>query len=142
MLRIEDTDVERSTPESEAGIIADIRWLGLDWDEGPDTGGPHGPYRQSERLHLYARYAQQLLDSGRAYPCFCSREQLEADRADALAAGRPARYAGTLPRPVDESRRTNALPPARSRRSASASPRTTRSDSSTPSAARSASTPT
>jgi nondiscriminating glutamyl-tRNA synthetase len=95
VLRIEDTDVERSTPESEAGIISDIRWLGLDWDEGPGTGGPHGPYRQSERADLYARYAQQLVESGRAYPCFCSREQLEADRADALASGRPARYAGT-----------------------------------------------
>src|SRR6187399_1094600 len=95
VLRIEDTDVERSTPESEAGILADIRWLGLDWDEGPGTGGPHGPYRQSERADLYARYAQQLVESGRAYPCFCSREQLEADRAAALALGRPARYAGT-----------------------------------------------
>src|SRR6478752_2020894 len=90
VLRIEDTDVERSTAESEAAIISDIRWLGLDWDEGPDTGGPHGPYRQSERAALYARYAQQLVEGGRAYPCFCSREQLEADRASALAAGRPA----------------------------------------------------
>ena len=98
VLRIEDTDVERSTAESEAAIIDDIRWLGLDWDEGPDTGGPHGPYRQSERADLYARYAQQLVESGRAYPCFCSREQLEADRAEALAAGRPARYAGTCRR--------------------------------------------
>jgi glutamyl-tRNA synthetase len=95
VLRIEDTDVERSTPESEAAILADIRWLGLDWDEGPDNGGPHGPYRQSQRADLYAKYAQQLVDSGNAYPCFCSREQLEADRVAALAEGRPARYAGT-----------------------------------------------
>src|SRR5690349_5339835 len=94
VLRIEDTDVERSTPESEAAIISDIRWLGLDWDEGPEVGGAYGPYRQSERAELYNRYAQQLVDSGRAYPCFCSREQLEADRAQALAEGRPARYVG------------------------------------------------
>ena len=98
VLRIEDTDVERSTPESEATIIADIRWLGLDWDEGPDTGGPHGPYRQSERADLYASYAQQLIDGGHAYYCFCSKEQLDADRADAVASGRPARYAGTCRR--------------------------------------------
>jgi glutamyl-tRNA synthetase len=95
ILRIEDTDTERSTAESEAGILADIRWLGLDWDEGPDTGGPRGPYRQSERTALYADYARRLLDGGRAYYCFCSREQLEADRAAALAEGRPARYPGT-----------------------------------------------
>jgi nondiscriminating glutamyl-tRNA synthetase len=98
VLRIEDTDTERSTPESEAGILGDIRWLGLNWDEGPDVGGPYGPYRQSERAELYARYARQLLESGRAYYCFCTREQLEADRAEALAAGRPARYAGTCRR--------------------------------------------
>ena len=94
VLRIEDTDVERSTPESEAAIISDIRWLGLDWDEGPEVGGAYGPYRQSERAELYNRYAQQLVDRGRAYPCFCSREQLEADRTQALAEGRPARYVG------------------------------------------------
>ena len=98
VLRIEDTDTERSTPESEAGIVDDIRWLGLTWDEGPDVGGPHGPYRQSERAALYARYAQQLLESGRAYYCFCSREQLEAERTAALAGGRPAHYAGTCRR--------------------------------------------
>ncbi|MGC4080984.1 MAG: glutamate--tRNA ligase [Vicinamibacterales bacterium] len=95
VLRIEDTDVERSTAESEAAIISDIRWLGLDWDEGPDVGGASGPYRQSERTDIYARYARQLLESGHAYHCFCSKEQLDADRAAALAAGRPARYAGT-----------------------------------------------
>lgn len=98
VLRIEDTDTERSTPESEAGIVDDIRWLGLTWDEGPDVGGPHGPYRQSERAELYASYALQLLDSGRAYYCFCSREQLEAERTAALAGGRPAHYAGTCRR--------------------------------------------
>jgi glutamyl-tRNA synthetase len=96
VLRIEDTDLERSTLESETTIIADIRWLGLDWDEGPDTGGPYGPYRQSERAAIYAKYAQQLLDNGQAYHCFCSREQLDAERSEALAAGHVvAHYPGT-----------------------------------------------
>jgi len=95
ILRIEDTDVERSTRESEASIIEDLRWLGLDWDEGPDIGGAHGPYRQSERLHLYQSYAKELLAADHAYYCFCTTAQLEAERRDALAAGRPALYAGT-----------------------------------------------
>jgi nondiscriminating glutamyl-tRNA synthetase len=107
ILRIEDTDVERSTAESEAGIIRDLRWLGLDWDEGPDVGGRCGPYRQSERANLYASYATELLNSDNAYYCFCSKEQLEADRQTALAQGRPARYAGTcrnIPRDAAEER--------------------------------------
>src|SRR6185503_11703933 len=91
ILRIEDTDVERSSRESEDAIALDLRWLGLDWDEGPDAGGAHGPYRQSERLHLYQSYAKELLASGAAYHCFCSTAQLEADRQEALATGRPAR---------------------------------------------------
>src|SRR5437762_13275668 len=95
ILRIEDTDVERSTRESEAAILRDLRWLGLDWDEGPDIGGPRGPYRQSERLHLYESYAKELLAGDFAYYCFCSRERLEAERKAALAAGQPARYSGT-----------------------------------------------
>jgi glutamyl-tRNA synthetase len=94
VLRIEDTDAERSTAESEAAILGDLRWLGLDWDEGPDIGGPAGPYRQSERLHLYASYTNELLGSGQAYYCFCSRAQLEEERAAALAAGQPAKYGG------------------------------------------------
>jgi nondiscriminating glutamyl-tRNA synthetase len=94
ILRIEDTDVERSTLVSEASIMRDLSWLGLDWDEGPDVGGPRGPYRQSERLHLYGSYAKELLASDHAYYCFCSREQLEAERREALQAGRPARYSG------------------------------------------------
>ena len=98
VLRIEDTDTERSTLASEASIIDDIRWLGLDWDEGPDNGGPCGPYRQSERGDLYRQYAQQLLDTDAAYYCFCTRAQLHADREAALASGRPALYAGTCRR--------------------------------------------
>src|SRR3954470_3568913 len=95
VLRIEDTDVERSTVESEEAILRDLRWLGLDWDEGPDIGGPAGPYRQSERLHLYGSHANELLSAGHAYYCFCSREQIEADRAEAVKSGRPAIYRGT-----------------------------------------------
>jgi nondiscriminating glutamyl-tRNA synthetase len=98
ILRIEDTDVERSTRESDSAIVRDLRWLGLDWDEGPDAGGSHGPYRQSERLHLYESYAKELMAADAAYYCFCSTAQLEAERQEALAAGRPARYAGTCRR--------------------------------------------
>ncbi len=95
ILRIEDTDAERSTRESEASILEDLRWLGLDWDEGPDVGGVHGPYRQSERLHLYASYTNELLNSGNAYYCFCSPAKLDEDRKTDLAAGRPPKYHGT-----------------------------------------------
>src|SRR5450759_5025019 len=95
ILRIEDTDAERSTRESEESILEDLRWLGLEWDEGPDTGGAGGPYRQSERLHLYTSYANELLAGGHAYYCFCAPQKLEADRRAMLAAGRPPRYAGT-----------------------------------------------
>ena len=98
ILRIEDTDVERSTRESEAAIIRDLGWLGLDWDEGPDIGGSRGPYRQSERLHLYQSYAKELLSAEQAYYCFCSAAQLDADRQEAVAAGRPALYPGTCRR--------------------------------------------
>ncbi|MBI5167762.1 MAG: glutamate--tRNA ligase [candidate division NC10 bacterium] len=94
VLRIEDTDVERSSKESEEAILEDLRWLGLDWDEGPDVGGPHGPYRQSERRDIYQKYAQELLGKGGAYRCFCSEEELEAERRVALAAGRMPKYEG------------------------------------------------
>jgi glutamyl/glutaminyl-tRNA synthetase len=94
VLRVEDTDVERSTAASEAAILEDLRWLGLDWDEGPKVGGPHAPYRQSERGERYAAAARRLVDAGRAYDCFCSPAELEADREAALAAGQPPRYAG------------------------------------------------
>jgi glutamyl-tRNA synthetase/nondiscriminating glutamyl-tRNA synthetase len=95
ILRIEDTDVERSTRESEQSILEDLRWLGLEWDEGPDVGGLHGPYRQSERLHLYASYANELIGTDHGYYCFCSPSKLESDRQGDLAAGRPPRYHGT-----------------------------------------------
>jgi glutamyl-tRNA synthetase len=119
VLRIEDTDTERSTAESERMILDDVRWLGLDWDEGPDVGGAHGPYRQSERGDLYRSYARQLLDGGRAYYCFCSREQLDGERAAAVAAGRPALYAGTCrrlsPAQVQEKRAAGITPAIRFR---------------------------
>jgi nondiscriminating glutamyl-tRNA synthetase len=106
ILRIEDTDVERSTKESEDSILEDLRWLGLEWDEGPDVGGAGGPYRQSERLHLFSSYANELLAGGHAYYCFCPPQKLEADRRAMLAAGRPPRYAGTCRSvPPDEARR-------------------------------------
>ena len=105
ILRIEDTDFERSTRESERSVVEDLRWLGLEWDEGIDVGGDHGPYRQSERLHIYRAHAVELLAAGHAYHCFCSSEQLEADRAAALAAGQPPQYVGRCRQiPRDEAR--------------------------------------
>jgi glutamyl-tRNA synthetase/nondiscriminating glutamyl-tRNA synthetase len=95
ILRIEDTDAERSTRESEESILADLRWLGLEWDEGADVGGACGPYRQSERLHLYTSYANELLSAGQAYYCFCTPQKLEDERRKDLAAGRPPKYHGT-----------------------------------------------
>jgi glutamyl-tRNA synthetase len=92
VLRIEDTDRARFVAESEAMIFEALRWLGLDWDEGPDRGGPFAPYRQSERTPLYQQAAEQLLGSGRAYRCFCTPEQLEAMRRAQAAAKQAPRY--------------------------------------------------
>ena len=86
ILRIEDTDQVRSTVESEAMILEALSWLGLEWDEGPDVGGSHGPYRQSERTEIYRDHVDQLVASGAAYPCFCTRERLETLRAEQKAA--------------------------------------------------------
>ncbi len=94
ILRIEDTDSERSTEEAAAGIIEAMRWLGLDWDEGPEVGGPAGPYRQAERFDIYREYAERLLAEGRAYYCVCTPEELEVRRKAALAAGRSLKYDG------------------------------------------------
>jgi nondiscriminating glutamyl-tRNA synthetase len=95
ILRIEDTDTERSTRESEEAILADLRWMGLVWDEGIEIGGEYGPYRQSERLGLYADHARQLLGAGHAYYCFCSAEKLDADRRALLRQGLAPKYLGT-----------------------------------------------
>jgi glutamyl-tRNA synthetase len=82
LLRIEDTDRLRSTRQSEEAIVESLRWLGLSWDEGPDVGGPHAPYRQSERLPVYRAHVQELLKKGHAYRCFCTKERLDAMRAE------------------------------------------------------------
>jgi len=94
LLRIEDTDQVRSTRESEAAILRSLHWLGLNWDEGPDVGGPHGPYRQSERSAIYTKYVNQLLEAGHAFKCFCTPARLEEMRVAQRAAGQPSRYDG------------------------------------------------
>jgi glutamyl-tRNA synthetase len=90
ILRIEDTDQTRSTSESEQTILDSLRWLGLDWDEGPDVGGEYGPYRQSERRDIYAKYAQQLIDDGHAFRCYLTSEELDGIRAQRREQGLPA----------------------------------------------------
>ncbi len=113
VLRIEDTDIERSTEVSERAVLEDLSWLGLDWDEGPDRGGLHGPYRQSERVSRYREGADTLLASGAAYPCFCTDEVLEAKRLAAQKAGRPPQYDGTcrdLSEAERQARRAARLP--------------------------------
>ncbi len=92
VLRIDDTDLERNRPEYEVVIYESLRWLGLDWDEGPDKGGHHGPYRQSERLDLYKQSAARLLQEGKAYRCFCTPDELDAERKRAQAQKRPYMY--------------------------------------------------
>ncbi len=87
ILRIEDTDRVRSTPEAEQAILESLRWLGLSWDEGPDVGGPHGPYRQSERGDIYAGYAWQLVDAGKAFVCYRTADELDAIREARREAG-------------------------------------------------------
>lgn len=94
VLRIEDTDLKRSSKESEENIKAALKWLGMDWDEGVDVGGPYGPYRQTERLDIYKKYTQQLLAEGKAYYCYCTDEELEEERKDLLAKGMMPRYMG------------------------------------------------
>ncbi|MEA2684084.1 MAG: glutamyl-tRNA synthetase [Chloroflexota bacterium] len=92
ILRIEDTDRARLGEGSLESILEGLRWLGLGWDEGPDVGGPHAPYFQSERLEIYRDHVDRLLEAGSAYPCFCTRERLDALRQEQQKAGRPTRY--------------------------------------------------
>ena len=94
LLRIEDTDLDRSEARHETQLIEDLKWLGLNWDEGPGIEGPHAPYRQSERLAIYRDHTAQLLSEGKAYRCFCSAEELEAERLKAVAEHRPQVYSG------------------------------------------------
>ena len=98
LLRIEDTDQERSREDYRLQLQEDLRWLGLDWQEGPEVDGPHAPYLQSQRQAVYDRYYQRLIDAGLAYPCFCSDQSLKLVRKRQLAAGQPPRYAGTCAR--------------------------------------------
>jgi glutamyl-tRNA synthetase len=96
VLRIEDTDAARSTSESEQQIFDSLKWLGLNWDEGPDCGGPHAPYRQSERVEqgIYKQYADQLIEQGDAFHCFCSSERLDEMRNEQMKKGQSAKYDG------------------------------------------------
>src|SRR5512144_2578222 len=98
LLRLEDTDRERSLPEYSRALLEDLRWLGLEWQEGPEVGGPDGPYAQSERQALYQRYYARLEQEERVYPCFCSPAELALARKAQLNAGQPPRYPGTCAR--------------------------------------------
>ena len=93
ILRIEDTDIERLKEDSVSQILTSLKWLGINWDEGPEAGGEYGPYYQSERFDIYKKYAQQLLDEGKAYYCFCTTEDLAAQRENnALLSNRSAMH--------------------------------------------------
>ena len=94
ILRVDDTDVERSTEESLKNILDSLKWLGIDFDEGVGIGGDFGPYMQSQRLEVYHEYAQKLLDAGAAYYCYCSKEDLAQEREQAKTARRPYVYSG------------------------------------------------
>jgi len=94
VLRIEDTDASRSSSESEQNILHSLKWLGLEWDEGPDVGGPHAPYRQSERLDIYQQHVKILLEKGHAFHCFCTPDRLDEMRKQQMALKQTARYDG------------------------------------------------
>jgi len=110
ILRIEDTDQKRFDPGAEAEIIEGLRWLGLDWDEGPDIGGPHAPYRQTEAKEIYREHAQQLIDKDHAYPCFCTTERLARMREDHRARKEQPLYDGLCRRldPAESAKRVAA----------------------------------
>src|SRR5947199_1184841 len=92
VLRVDDTDIQRNRDEYERVIYEALHWLGLDWDEGPDKGGAHGPYRQSERLDLYRKEAERLIQDSNAYRCYCTPEELDAERQQAQKERRPYVY--------------------------------------------------
>ena len=94
VFRIEDTDSARDSEESYEALLGALRWLGLTWDEGPEVGGPYGPYRQSERMDVYADVARRLVEGGFAYRCYCSADELQTRREAAMAQGRPPGYDG------------------------------------------------
>ncbi len=95
ILRLEDTDLKRTIPGAEQEIVDGLRWLGLDYDEGPDIGGAYGPYRQTERREIYAQYAKELIEKGHAYPCFCTPDHLEKVRQEQLKRKENPHYDGT-----------------------------------------------
>lgn len=114
ILRIEDTDIERSEGRYETQLLADLKWLGLDWDEGPDVGGPYPPYRQSDKMDVYRAHAERLIQEEKAYYCFCTAEELERERQQALAEQRQPIYSGKCKRldPAEIERRRAAGAPA------------------------------
>ncbi|ADQ06263.1 glutamyl-tRNA synthetase [Caldicellulosiruptor hydrothermalis 108] len=105
ILRIEDTDLERSSIESEKVIIESLRWLGIEWDEGVEVGGPYGPYRSTERVDIYKKYVDVLFEKGYAYYCYCTEEELEAQRQELLSKGQMPRYTGKCRNLTDEEKR-------------------------------------
>jgi len=105
ILRIEDTDLERSSIESEKVIIESLKWLGIEWDEGVEVGGPHGPYRSTERVDIYKKYVDVLFEKGYAYHCYCSEEELEAQRQQLLSQGQMPRYLGKCRNLTEEQKR-------------------------------------
>lgn len=102
ILRIEDTDRERSTPESVRAILDGLKWLGIDWDEGPEVGGKHGPYFQTERMALYQEWTNRLIAAGKAYRCYCTKEEIEARRAIFEGQKKTYKYEGTCRHRKDE----------------------------------------
>ncbi|MCX7830904.1 MAG: glutamate--tRNA ligase, partial [Acidobacteria bacterium] len=105
ILRLEDTDAERSTEESVLNLINDLRWLGVDWDEGPEVGGDYGPYRQTERYHIYRDHLEKLLKEGKAYPCYCDKDLLDKLREEAREQGKNFIYPGTCRNLTEKERR-------------------------------------
>jgi glutamyl-tRNA synthetase/nondiscriminating glutamyl-tRNA synthetase len=114
ILRIEDTDVERSEARYETQLMEDMQWLGIDWDEGPDVGGPYPPYRQSDKMDVYRGYAERLIKEQKAYYCFCTAEELEREREQAMAEQRQPNYSGKCRKidPAEAERRRAAGEPA------------------------------
>ena len=107
VIRIEDTDVKRNVVGGEQNQLTYLKWLGIDWDESVDVGGPYGPYRQTERTDIYSEYARQLIDRGMAYYCYCTEEQLEKEREEQFARGETPRYSGRCRNLTEEQRKAH-----------------------------------
>ena len=104
ILRIEDTDQERTSPVFEKNILEDLKWLSVDWDDGPEKGGSLGPYHQIQRLDIYDKYTKELISTGKVYPCYCTEEELEAERVSLLSMRMMPRYTGKCKRLTDKER--------------------------------------